>query len=415
MSEETSRKLDFWVGIPLCWLLTLWRRISERRPRTAQPPRSILFVKLSEMGALIVGAPAFDAAARRVGRQNVYCLAMTQNRQIFEVIDGIPSENVLRIRDDHLGVFVLDVLRMMRRCRREGIDAVVDIESFSRISALLSYLTGARIRVGWHRYTMEGLWRGDLFTHPVPYNVYQHASVQFLALVEALDASPDERPLPKWHVALDELRLPAFYPKPDEVLEAEALLERVCRGRTGRPRVILNPNLTDEVPVRRWPREHYLELGRRVLASHPEAIVLLTGLERERALSEQLAAEISSERAFSLAGETTLRGLVVLLGISDLLVTSDCGPAHMAAITPVPIVSIFGPETPRVYAPLSPRNLSLDAELACSPCLSALNLQRSPCRDNVCMRQVTVEQAFAASLQQCPTLASPSTPSQTRA
>jgi ADP-heptose:LPS heptosyltransferase len=170
--------------------------------------------------------------------------------------------------------------------------------------------------------------------------------------------------------------------------------------------VILNCNLIDALPLRRWPREHWKMLGRRILAECPKATLLLTGLAAERKLSEELAAEISSARAVSLAGDTdSLRSLVVLIALADLVVTSDCGPAHMAALTDTPIVSIFGPETPRLYAPLSPHNRSLWAGLACSPCLIALNHRKSPCRDNVCLQRVTVEQVHEAARLACPEIA----------
>jgi ADP-heptose:LPS heptosyltransferase len=222
--------------------------------------------------------------------------------------------------------------------------------------------------------------------------------------VEAIDAPVEEAPLPKRRVEAKETSLPLFRPSLDEVAEMKARVEQRCGGEPERPLVILNPNLIDTIPVRRWPRDHYLELGRRILAARPDATLLLVGLPEERELSDALARDISPERCFSLAGETTLRSLVVLFGLADLLVTSDCGPAHMAALTEVPIVSLFGPETHRLYAPLSPHNHSLEAGLACGPCLSALNLQNSPCRDNVCMRHLTVEQVYAAARQQCPAI-----------
>lgn len=408
MSERVSRALDYWVGLPLCWVLTLWRRLVERKTLGTSVPRRIMVVKLSEMGALILAIPAFEAAASRVGRKNLFICVMPENRPVLDLIDVVPPENILVIRDQNIFTLVSDTLRMMWRCRREGIDTTIDLEGFARVSAIVSFLSGARQRVGWHRYTMEGPARGDLFTHRVPYNVYQHVTQQFLTLVEAVDAPSDEYPLPKRRVETKESSLPMFRATAEEVAEVEAILVRRCGGRPSGPRVILNPNLIDTLPVRRWPREHYLELGRRILASHPTAVVLLTGLAAEREQSEQLAREISPDRAFSLAGDTSLRGLLALFGISDLLVTSDCGPAHMAAITPIPIVSLFGPETHRLYGPLSPRNVSLEAGLACGPCLSAFNMQNSPCKDNVCMRNVTVEQVYGAAREQCAALASES-------
>ena len=53
------------------------------------------------------------------------------------------------------------------KIRRLGIDATVDMEFFARAPAVLAFLTGARRRVGLHRFTTEGPYRGDLLTHRV--------------------------------------------------------------------------------------------------------------------------------------------------------------------------------------------------------------------------------------------------------
>lgn len=412
MQEQTSRWLDIWIGIPLCWLLTVLRRLvglfaGRPTPGPVQPPRKILFVKLAEMGAVVLTMPAFQAAARRVGRENLYMVMLAGNRQVHDVLRFFPDQNLWTIRDANLLTFALDVWRFLRQCRREGIDCVIDLEGFARVSAILTFLTGARIRVGLDRFTIEGPYRGDLLTHRVALNYYQHASAQFLALVEALDCDPAVRPLLKQALDLTDYRLPLFEPTDAERRDAQALVRNAAGGTLPpRPWVVLNCNLIDLLPLRRWPRERYLELGRRILDRHPSATVLLTGLPAERELARQLAREISPKRAVSVAGDTrSLRELTTLLTYCDLLVTSDCGPAHMAAVTDVPVVSIFGPETPQLYSPLTPHNVSLWAGLACSPCLNALNHRRSVCTDNVCMAAITVDQVFAAACRAWPALA----------
>lgn len=412
MNEATSRWLDYWVGVALCGVLTMVRRLrvlfrtGGASSRDA-PPQKILFVKLAEMGAVVLTMPAFEAAARRVGRDNLYMVMLSGNRQVLDLLNVFPDRNVVTIRDQNLWTFALDVWSFLRFCRRERIDAAIDLEGFARISTILTYLTGARQRVGLHRFTTEGPYRGDLFTHRVALNYYQHASVQFLTLVEALFTDPADEPLLKRAVDPADYRLPIFQPAAEELAEVRQLVATAAGGRLPpAPWIVLNCNLIDLLPLRRWPREHFLELGKRLVAAHPTATLLLTGLPAERDLARQLAREISPSRVVSLAGATpTLRSLVVLFTQSALLITSDCGPAHMAAVTDLPIVSLFGPETPQLYRPLSPRNISLWAGLACSPCLNALNHRRSACRDNVCMRTITVEQVFQAACQALPDLA----------
>jgi hypothetical protein len=60
----------------------------------------------------------------------------------------------------------------------------------------------------------------------------------------------------------------------------------------------------------------------------------------------------------------------------------------------VEVVVLFGPETPLLFAAPSPRTHPLWAGLACSPCINAFNNRNSTCRNNVCMREITVDHVF---------------------
>ena len=73
------------------------------------------------------------------------------------------------------------------------------------------------------------------------------------------------------------------------------------------------------------------------------------------------------------AGRTTIRQLLTLYGLAEVMVTNDSGPAHFAALSTIDVVTLFGPETPKLFSALTPRNHTLWAGLACSPCINAFN------------------------------------------
>jgi ADP-heptose:LPS heptosyltransferase len=163
--------------------------------------------------------------------------------------------------------------------------------------------------------------------------------------------------------------------------------------------VLLNPNASDLLPLRKWPAERYVELARRLLERFPEICVVMTGAPDEADKIREVASQVGSERCISLAGKTTLPQLLVLYTLSELLITNDSGPAHFASMTPISVITLFGPETPLLFRALTPRAFPIWAQLPCSPCVSAYNNRQSPCRDNVCMKMITVDKVFEVAVK----------------
>ncbi|MFH1092413.1 MAG: glycosyltransferase family 9 protein, partial [Pseudomonadota bacterium] len=90
--------------------------------------------------------------------------------------------------------------------------------------------------------------------------------------------------------------------------------------------------------------------------------------------------------------QTSIPELIDLYNLSDLLITNDSGPAHFASLTDIPVLVMFGPETPDIYCPLGANVRPVYKRPACSPCVSVYNQKRSPCTDNVCLKSITVEE-----------------------
>jgi len=78
------RWLDRWIGMPACWFLTAWRRLTDLARRAPNgPPRSIVFIKLIEQGSTVLASAALRRAIERVGKENVYFLVFEENRFIL--------------------------------------------------------------------------------------------------------------------------------------------------------------------------------------------------------------------------------------------------------------------------------------------------------------------------------------------
>jgi ADP-heptose:LPS heptosyltransferase len=281
--------------------------------------------------------------------------------------------------------------------RREGIDAAVDFEFFARSSAILSYLSGARMRVGYHAFHGEASYRGDLMTHRLSFNPLLHASQMFDILVRTLGEPPDRLPATEIEPpAITDGPMPAYHNHPDRLKEVRAILREALGLEEIPPIVLLNANCSDLLPLRRWPTRRYAELTRRLLEHDPELAVVFTGAPDEAPDAMALVDAVGSKRCVSLAGRTTMEQLIALYELSDLMVTNDSGPAQYATLTSIDVITIFGPETPAVFGARSPRSHILWAGLACSPCVNAFNDRQSACRDNLCMQRISVDQVFEA-------------------
>ena len=389
------RLVDQWVGVPICVVLTIIRRLLDlvRRPAD-KPVRRIAFIKLVEQGTTVVAYSALKRVIEMVGRENVYFVVFEENRFILDTMEMIPPENVIAIRSKGIVTVTADVFRALYRMRKLHIDTTVDIEFFARSSAILGFLSGATRRVGFQAFGGEGPYRGDLLTHRLRYNPHIHASQTFRMVVDAINASADE--LPTFNIlppVIDELP-PPFKPKANETNEAKTILRQSLGSDNFEPLILLNANCSDLLLLRRWSDKSYIGLAKRLLEKYPELHIALTGSPSEAAAVSELVGQIGSQRCFSIAGKTTLRQLMVIYMLAEVLVTNDSGPAHFATLTNVDVVTLFGPEYPKLFAAQSSRNHVLWAAIVCSPCVSVLNNRTSPCKNNVCMQRITVEQVF---------------------
>jgi len=267
------------------------------------------------------------------------------------------------------------------------------MEFFARAPAIFAFLSGAKRRVGLHRFTAEAPYRGDLMTHRVQYNPHMHIAQYYAVLVETLAHDSGDVPMLKAPVRGAPPPMPRFAPAAADVDRVRRLLDERL-GPLGDPLVLLNPNASDLLPLRRWPTERFTALAERILADYANAAVAVTGAPSERKAAEDLCRTIGSARVASLAGETTLRDLLTLYTLADVLITNDSGPGHFSTLTDIDAVVLFGPETPTLFGPLGSHCHILRADLACSPCVNALNHRFSPCKNNICMQAITVDDVY---------------------
>ncbi|PKU23480.1 glycosyltransferase family 9 protein [Telmatospirillum siberiense] len=394
MNVDAMRRIDRWAGVPLCFFLTLARRLFPSRRSDATAPKRVLFIELSEMGSTILADPAMRKARQAFGAE-LYFVIFRRNAESLGFLRTIPEANVYTIREDSLLTLALDTLGFLAWTRRLRIDTVIDLELFSRFTALLTALCGATRRVGFYRFHNEGLYRGELLSHRVAYNPHIHIAKNFVALINALQGPADQVPFSKTVIDDAEIVIPHL---PVAAAARTAMLARIreCRPDFDPEKqriVLINPNASELLPQRRWPQEHFAALTARILAAWQDVLVLITGAPEEKAEAEHLRNRLNDPRLINFAGRQKLTELPALYSLATLMISNDSGPGHFAATSGMPVISLFGPETPALYGPLG-EGACLTAGMACSPCVSAYNHRKTACREPLCMQMLLPDLVF---------------------
>ena len=396
MNVGFMRSVDRKLGAPLCFFLSCVhgvRRIFSK-PRLIRDPEKILFIELSEMGSMVLAYSLFKKTKELFPKAELYFLTFKENRHAVDILGIIPGENVITVSSRNFFSFFFTSLRAVGKLRRLKISVALDMELFARFTAILSYLSGARNRVGYYRYHNEGLYRGNVLTHKVAFNPHIHMSQNFLNLVYALSSSSQDAPLTKRFLSDYEIVVPRIQAAPDSRMRILRKLREENKDITSDKKIVLlNPNVSDIVPVRRWPLENYIELAKRLL-QHEGVFILVTGVKSEKEHGDDLCEAVGSERCLNLAGKTTFFELIDLYHLADILITNDSGPVHFSVMTDIKTFAFFGPETPGLYGPLGKNCRVFYSGYGCSPCLSAFNHRKSPCTDNRCLKAITVEEVY---------------------
>ncbi|RII27568.1 MAG: lipopolysaccharide heptosyltransferase II [Geobacter sp.] len=297
-----------------------------------------------------------------------------------EVVKGIPyvdeliSWDPVTIHADSRGTHrtLAAKLAFIRELRAKRFDKVYLLKrSFS--SAIIAWLTGAPERVG---FDTEG--RGFLLTTRVPYRHDRHEVQNFLDVLRADGVRVEDDHLEAW-LSPEEERFA------DEYLAA-------CGVSPDEPLMAIHPFAANQ--IRAWHEDNFVEVANRLQQLHGGRIILFGG-GRDGDIAAQLRERISPEPVMAV-GTTTLRQTMALLARCKILVCNDSGIMHLGAAIGVPLVAIFGPQSPVKFGPWGKGCRVVYSEFPCSPCKQKFftECKPSPRGKPECVESITVRRVM---------------------
>jgi lipopolysaccharide heptosyltransferase II len=384
--KKRSQRL-LWSTLGAIGYLTGDRSLRRRKPLRAgdRRIRRILVVRVDMLGDLVLTTPAIRALRRAYPDAAIDVLAMPGTAN---VLDGDPD--ISRILTCDVNTWMApgswlraqtwrDLRAFLRETRRSRYDLAISV--CGDIGGIVTRLTGARRRVGY-----AGEAYPHFMTDPVPGKRYltpQHEVRYVLNLARAAGGRVDEV----------EAR-PTLAVKSDARATIQQILqeEREKIGARG-PIVALHPGARNGA-AKRWPMRHYAELGDR-LTRELDAFVVVTGAPNELALSHEIMRRMTAP-AFDLTGKTSLQELVALMAESDLVITGDSGPMHIACAVQTPTIALHGPTEPAQSGPTGDLAVILRHQLWCSPCYDSSATAECRFGNPVCMKLISPDDVFIA-------------------
>ncbi len=381
LAVEVKKLVDRAAGVPLVLGLRCLEPLRRRRPGGTDDVRRVLCIKLWGIGNLVMILPLIAALRQRHPAARIEFLTLHGNRAFLAACPWI--DEVLLFSPRGVARPLLALLALAMRLRRRRYDLILDFEQFLTCTALLGRLARPRLSVG---FRTAGTLRHGLYDREVRHDSSRHMAQGFGDILRAAGVAIGGAPA-------------LFVPRS---AAAGARVARLVEGfRLGRrPLVVLHPGSGDNFPGRRWPAESFARLAG-VLARARGAFLVFTGTAAERRLVARCRALCSAPSA-DLAGHLDLEELVELLARADLIVSNDTAPVHLGSALDVPLIALFGPNTPRLYGPLSARARVFYQALGCSPCITNSNAKTSFCRAPLCLRSIRPAEVAAAALALLP-------------
>jgi len=377
--------LDRYIGIAACLFFSALRRMVSLGGKaraseciTVDDPR-ILIIKLWGFGSITLAFDFFTLLRAKYPKARIYAVTLKQNRAIYE-LTGLFDE-IITIDIKKLSSFIPGLLKSLGFMARSRFDVAFDLEFTSRFSAIFTYFSRARCRLGF-RY--EGIYRGNLYTHTIPFDEKKKLRDSFIDL--ALLIADKDKPAEKLSLKISALHKESV----NSILSHEGLGN--CR-----PLIGINVNASELCLLRRWPKEYFANLTQELIKRYAAHIIFIGDRGDSGYVRSVTEGILPRSNVHDFSGKTSLSELFYLFATLDLFISNDSGPLHLAVYAGVPTISFFGPETPLIYGPDRDSDIVFYKGLACSPCIRIKNYKLTTCRNNQrCLKEIFPQEVIDA-------------------
>lgn len=336
--------------------------------------KKILVVQTAFIGDVILTLPLVQSIKKFIPDSEIHFLTIPYSAGVTKNHPDITS---CIIYDKHgVDKGIKGFLRKLKELRAHKYDiAFVPHRSFR--SALLVFLSNINLRIGFD--VSSGRF---LFNRIIKYKNNLHEIERNLSLLEGLSLNVSDKVYPRLYPDINDVE---FVDKIFSELKID-IEKKVCVA----PGSVWN--------TKRWSKEGYIELIKKLTTM--KIVVFLIGGKEDYELCRYIENNVNRTELINLCGRLTLLQSAEIMRRSQLLITNDSAPVHIASAMDTPVVEIYGPTTPKFgFYPYSSRSVVLEVNgLDCRPC-RIHGSRKCPTGKFECMTQIKHEEVMKRSLE----------------
>ncbi len=353
----------------LNWSLRVAKAFDRRSDRLDEldptAVRRVLLISSTALGDTALSTAAFAPLRRRFPAARLVALIHAPYVPLFRHCPEL--DEVIATHGAWRGFFPL-----LLRLRRQHPDLALILHGNEPQATPLAYLAGARWIVKLPNASNPFRFLHANREPPVAWSALGHGLNQRLRTVELVGAD----------IAGARMALPV-------TAASTATVAALLAGAGLDGRRLIGFQCGASAGSRMWPAGHLVELGRRLLASHPDVAIALTGAPAERDYLAGISRAIG-ERCL-VACDLPIENLPALIERFAVLVSGDTGTMHVAVAVATPTVCLFAVSDPATSGPAYDHELHIVIHRPC-PDL-AIGTKSDDAR---CIARIAVDEVLAA-------------------
>lgn len=325
--------------------------------------KRILVVEVNWLGDAVLTTPIFKAIKQLYPHSYVAVMAVERVAGIFEDSPYIDEVILFDERGKEKSLF--SRMDFVKRLKSKKFDTVFLVHrSFTR--ALVCLLAGIKERIGYRRWKNLSVLTKKIAQPKIPLHRGDYYFYLFeQSGIKIKDKTPE-----------------TFIPK-----RKRERIDVFLREPKMRHSYLVGINPSANWELKQWPQENFARLCDRLI-KELNCGIFLVGKDEDKELVEKVITKMQQE-PYNFCGKTDLEELGALIERMALFVSNDSGPAHLAAALGTNTLVLFGPTSPQITAPWGQAVRIIQNTTECKiPCYN------TGCRDNVCMKNISVDEVF---------------------